>query len=339
MYNPETKQPQNTERENIKTLFEFKENNLDGKWLVLNDQSGSRVEGALYSPESIKNNHELVAFFPGLPGDGVVWFEEKHLPQLLEQGYNVFSCRHKGLRYDKKNELYVHNSERVKLGNIDNKPTEVDDWLNEPRIIMENFANLPEIASIDLVTHSFSGLSAATSLIELQKKSQTGEKNPLHKIKKWLILSGFMSNLREQGFWDPNRQSLTLDLFKDFFKDIKEKNLYNLTDPEKSTEQLKAAFANMKSELKTIPENIGVTGVYPEADQTISINAGLDLQENLGRGVIIDDKTFRQERFTPETNAHDFPHLAPQTLIRLLEMRGSKYKHIFPVRRPDTIKK
>lgn len=301
------------------TTFEFKEGEFSGKWLEIRE-SGNAVEGKLYLPKDGGGN-KIIIFHPGLPGDAVEWFEEKHVQPLLADGYTVFVARHAGLILDQKNERYIHSADRRAMNDRivgdDTKEVSVNDWLKEPELTLKYFA--PDFKSIGLVTHSFSGLSGAISLSRLNEQyNKDLGPSPLAKVNKWLILSGFASDFRGD-YWDPNRKFFNAELMQNFFKDIRG-GVYQSGDPQKMLEQLKQASSEVKNKIRDLPKHIGVIGVYPEQDRILSIQSGLDLQNNLGRGLVIDDKTFRQERFSEQADAHDFPHLKPEVLTRLIEM-------------------
>lgn len=311
------------------TLLEFESGELHGQWLRLENMQGEKVEGSLYQPDT--PNDEIVIFHPGLPGGGVKWFEEKHVPELLKAGYAVFVARHTGLEYTEQNQDLIHNEDRLAKGSLDTAPTSMADWVNEPKITLEAFSN----KKINLVTHSFSGLSAANSLIELQKTYGERSDNPLRQLKSWVLLSGFTSNLRTRGHWDPANKSLTVGEYEKWLNQIKADGVYRIEDTNQAIQELRSAFANMKENLALIPSHIRPIAVHPEADKIISLNAGLDLQKNLGRGILIDDKTFREDRLPAGATAHDFPHLLPATLLRLIQMKPSDKKHRFTVSSPD----
>lgn len=313
-------------------VFEFRENNLEGKWLILKNKENEELEGSLYKPSKEKSNGEAVIFHPGIPGDGVTWFEKNHVGNLVNNGYEVFVARHRGLKYDQKGSDLVNNQERLKYGKLND--IDNPDWLSEPEESIKYFSDRDDIKSITLITHSFSGLSAAKSLIEIQDEFKNKNNNPLNKLNKWLSLSGMTLNIEEDGVLDhPPTGEVTLDLYKNLLS-THFSEFYNISDTEIMVAKLEEAMSKMKSSLKDIPENISVIGVYPEKDSLITIKAGDDLQKNLGRGLIVDDRTFRKEKLT-NNEAHNFPHLLTETMLRLMKMKTSKHGHRVTVNNPD----
>lgn len=309
------------------TLFEFKEKEAKGKWIVISENE-KNVEGKLYECEGENNNNELVVFLPGLPGDGVTWFENDHVPLLLEKGYSVFVGRHSGLVYKEQNADLINSGERIDIAESENtEDAEAlwSDWMNEGDIILPHFSS--KYKKIDIVSHSFGSLPALNALSKLGKENSQESNEISKKIDRLIILSGLTYDLKKDGTLDTER-NFNISVIRDFLVDMKNRNVYNLGNIEENFQNCVDSYNELNSHITDVPDNISVIGIYPEEDRTLSIKAGLDLQNKLGRGVIIDDKTFRQE-LHGETDAHDFPHLLPENMLRFLQMNvppQSKHK-------------
>ena len=312
------------ERSNLEGqyAFEFGEGQRKGKWLQISNETGIILEGAHFVPEK-GNNGEVVVFHPGLPGDAVSWFEERDVPRLLQEGYEVFTARHRGLLSSEGNKIYFNNEKRRSLGtNETSAEVSVDDWLQEPKTALQYFSNKP----VTLITHSFSALAGQSSLVQLQEQYGDSAENPLNGLKKWLILGGITHDLKEGGVTD-KAKDITLETWVKFFEWLHQSGIYKMEGAESAMHDFERALKTVNKEIGIIPKHIKLISVVAEGDKYVSLEAAHELQAHLGQGLVIDDKTFDKEQFPEGVDPHDFPHMNPETMLRLIQMRISQYPH------------
>ncbi len=215
--------------------FEFKEGECEGRWLRILNEHGTLVEGAHFVPKGDANG-EIVVFHPGLPGDGVSWFEERDTPELLRDGYEVFVARHQGLVPTETNKQYFHNEGR-RMSDYDatTRPISVRTWLQEPQTSLTHFSQ----KQITLITHSFGALAGELSLVELQRLYGDTAENPLNNLQRWIVLGGVVHDLKEGGVTDQSK-GITLDTWRSFFEWLEQSGIYNM----ENAEQALADFSN-----------------------------------------------------------------------------------------------
>lgn len=292
--------------------FEFEQGGQKAEWQVI-EKDGHQVEGVYFASDN--PNGELVLFIPGAPGDGVSWFEEKDVPLLLEKGYNVFSSRHGGVLPTEDNRPVFHNDERFNQGsNLGDEEMTVTGWLKESEILLEHFSGQP----ISIVSHSFGGLSVGHSMVEMDQKYGQSDQNPNKNIKRWVNLSGvnydadtFLKKYKDGWQW--------------YFDELLSKKC-NIKDIAAEMASLEAAVNKSASGLGRSESIRGVSlvSVNPPEDELVGEEAGQQLKDSLGKGLVLRDKTITK---TGDNFIHDFLHLEPQTLLRLLEMRKTDRSH------------
>lgn len=298
---------------NKEQSFEFEQNGLRGEWQVI-EKDGHSVEGVLFT--SNNPNGELVLFIPGAPGDGVSWFEEKDMPLLLEKGYNVFSSRHGGVLPTEDNRPVFHNDQRFDQQTpLGDKEMTVNGWLKETEILLEHFSD----QSVNIISHSLGGLSVSSSMVELQQKYGQTEKNPVNNVKRWVNLSGV--NCSGQAFREKYQP-----LWQKYFDEVLAKKC-NIKDIKAEMASLEKAIEKTSNELGPTEAamQVSLVSVNPPEDELVGEDAGLNLQENVGRGLVIRDKTPTKSE---NNSIHDFAHLEPATLLRLLELETNDSMHI-----------
>lgn len=303
------------------TSFEFEENGLKGKWLKLSAPDGKSVEGAHYEPE--QSNGDVIIFHPGLPGDMVKKFEEDFVPALLAQGYAVFSARHNGLKDQEGNDSLFHNQTRVDQ----HKDISGDafGWFTEPQVSMAYFAQQQK--PITLITHSFSGITAANSFVEMAKAD--GDSNPAHNVRKWILLSGSVWEKGENDVLDPDR-GLTTEDMRQYCRYFETK--YAVPGKDKASRlltKIESTLDRINSEISdSIPKTVEIIGVYPTSDKLVSPKIGTAFIDKLPRGIVLRDNHVPSHE---AENPHEFTHAKPIDLLRIIRMKTSQSKHIFDI--------
>jgi len=302
-------------------FFEFKEWGLSGEWLKISTLEGKTVEGAHYKAKN--SNGEVIIFHPGLPGDAVGQFEENHVDQLLKEGYDVFVARHNGLKNQENCEKLFHNRNRVDQNKkISGEPL---GWFDEPEASISYFAQQDK--PITLITHSFSGILAANSFIEMSKRGT--DLNPAKKVKKWIMPSASIWDLRENGVLDPDR-NFTMENMKKYCEYLTK--VYSIPSEENLSQLLKKIKETLNlidtQISSSIPESIEVIGVYPEHDKLVSPEIGINFINKLPRGIILRDNYMPTDK---NEDAHDFKHAQASDLVRVIKMKTSKSKHVFDI--------
>jgi|GEM_PF-1090148 len=305
----------NQEKITAENLFDFEQDGKRGKWLKI-EKSQHQVEGAIYEPES--PNGETIVFVPGSPGDSVVWFENRDLPWLLKEGYQVFVVRHGGVKINDHTKGVVNNEKRGQYSeHIGDAEMQITEWMREPELAIEYFFE----NKLTVISHSLGGLAVGNSLIEL------GKKQKLENLQKWINLSGVtydMQIFREK----------TEVLWREFANGyLKECCQYSdgdkvVDDIIKALEKMNKALPEMK-----LPEEFRIISVNPQQDEYAPI-AGMNNVHNLmARGLSVVDKTLTVEEFlkVKKNNEyamfHDFLNLEPETLHRLVKMSVSNNMH------------
>ncbi len=303
-------------------VFDFEEWGLKGEWLKISAQDGKSVEGAYYKSESENDNGEVVIFHPGLPGDAVVKFEEDFVQKLIDQGYDVFVARHNGLKNQEDNEKFFHNKKRTdQEKNISGEPTT---WFNEPEVSTTYFAQKDK--PINLITHSFSGVTAANSFVEMTKDGI--DKSPAQKVKKWILASGSVWELGDDGVLDLGR-NFSVEGMRKYCQYLSEKYVMSSEyGAEELVDKIKETLKKITAEIgDSLPKKMEVIGVYPTADKLVSPETGISFVDKLPRGIILRDNHIPAENEDP----HDFTHARAEDLIRIIEMKTSKQKHTFHI--------
>jgi hypothetical protein len=298
--------------------FDFQEWGLKGKWLVI-EKGRQKLEGAMYNSDN--PNGELIIFVPGFPGLSVKWFEENDVATLLQAGYDVFVARHTGIKANAEFSDLTHNSRRLSQGNnLGTDLMEIKNWLSEPKFLMEYFADRP----ITMITHSFGSLAMANSLIDLQNNNKAPD-NPIRNLKKWVNLSGGTYSLEtfqeeRRGGWE--------SLFDTLIP-----RCCNPIPAAENVRQLEDGFRKMETELPKLKleHSFGVVSVNPTEDEYTTVESGLNVQEKLDFGITIEDRTIAKKDLPPGVNIHNYPHLVPDVLLRLVQMKTSSSKHHFVI--------
>lgn len=301
--------------------FEFEEFGLKGEWLKLSSEDGKSVEGALYKTEN--GNGEVVVFHPGLPGGGIVRFEEVFVGDLLKAGYDVFAARHNGLKSQEDNNQLLHNQQKA---NQDTGTSgDAFSWFNEPEVTMSYFAQ--ENQPVTLITHSFSGIMAANSFVEMASRGD--DSNPARNVKKWIMPSASIWELREDGMLDPDRglDVNAMGRYCDYFA-----TKYEIPGEDGSAallEKIKAILNRINSEIGTsLPETVEVIGIYPTSDKLLSPKIGEAFIDKLPRGALIRDNYVPSRE---NEDPHDFEHSEATDLLRIMDMKTSMTKHVVEV--------
>lgn len=304
-----------------KKLFDFEEWGLKGEWLHLSSSDGNFVEGAYYQADN--NNGEVVIFHPGLPGDTVARFEENFVGPLLQEGYNVFVARHNGLKKQENNEELFHN--KKKSEGEDGIPGQPLDWFTEPEVSIKYFSQ--QNKKITLLTHSFSGITAANSFIKMT------EENPAmdwaQKVNKWILASASIWDLGKDNFLDPER-NLTKEDMLEYCKHFASRySMDTISGPEILLQKILETLESIGLKIRdSLPEDTEVIGIYPQNDKLVSPQIGINFLNKLKRGIILRDNHAPPDE---DIDLHDFNHAEADNLLRILKMKTSKFKHIFDI--------
>ncbi len=274
------------------------------------------VEGALYrSPCASLSSNGMVIVTPGLPGDGVIRMEEHHLFSLLAEGYGVYIIRHSGLVVNESTRQMVHNERRMQGQLVIGKENAtLEDWLAEPRLAMEHFSDQP----LYLVSHSFGSLAQAVSLIELTKKYSSSE-NPVRQLQKWISLAGVTYNI------DDYKKHYASSWGR-FFREVMPLYYSTGRSGDDNLRGLESAFSLLSDGLSVVPfsETSGIVSVHPKGDQYVGIDAGVNLQRQIGRVLLVHDNTAPTEVDRNLVDAHDFSHLQSAVLLDFLRLDSSE---------------
>ena len=206
----------------------------DVTWVRFVDREEEPViEGKLYVPKQ-NAKQEVVIINPGLPGDGIGLLEERYVPEMIKNGYSVFSSRHNGIYVDASSQdKYIHCPEKkLWAGNND------EECIGEPfcfeRASREVFTAIKaleeQFQKIHFVGHSGGVLNIMRSLGHLsgERKDLTG------KIGNLVSLSGVV------GEYDVN-------LMRDILQQFQEKKLMNvIPDLEENLRQFEEAMLALK---------------------------------------------------------------------------------------------
>ena len=306
------------------TMFEFEERGLKGDWQKITMPDGKSVEGAYYQP--VKSNGEVVIFHPGMPGGVIEIFEDKFVSSLLSQGYEVFAARHNGLKNQEDNADLFHNEKRINQDQGISGSTLT--LFTEPRVSISYFAQQEK--PITLITHSFSGIAAANSFIEMAEQS---EDNPAKFVKKWILASASIWEMGDDGMLDPDRW-LSLDDLQKYCEYFATK--YSISESDganKLFEKLKTVLGRITSNIgKSMPETTEVIGIYPSSDKLVDPQIGISFINKLPRGIILRDNYAPTDS---EEDPHDFEHAKASDLLRIMQMHTSKVKHTFNINKKN----
>lgn len=295
-------------------LFGFSEWGLDGQWLRISEAERS-IEGAYYRTHSERSNSEVVIFYPGLPGSGVSWFEEKQTRHLLEAGFDVFVVRHAGLNFSEDTHSCSHNSIKED-SKEDTKEVSVSEWFEESEVALEFFSD----KKIVFITHSFGSLAGGYALADLQKNGRNGV---LKNIQKWISLGGVTYDLKDGGLLDEEK-GITLEEWRKFFDRLAHSGFYSMGDQDQIMDEFENGLQFFNGNIANIPKDIQLVSVNADGDPYVSLESGRELQTRVRRGLVVDDRTANRKI---GIDPHEFSHMSSETLLRLVKMNVSKYPH------------
>lgn len=209
-------------------------------WVGLQDGE-HKVEGKLYQPEIDKQKKELVIFEPGLPGNGVVIFDQRHAAKMIKQGYDVFSARHNGTVLNaEKSARYVNCPQKQELGQQQGQeylgqPFSYTEWGREVLTAIKALEN--KYNKIHLISHSMGALNTLNSLAHL--KEEAPELIP--RIESFTSLAGSLGQLKSNGDFDPEGM-MNLDRMRGFLEYIKKHDIHRGIEVEQEIGRLKENF-------------------------------------------------------------------------------------------------
>ena len=261
-------------------------------WLKLEDKEYGygTVEGKLYQPEN--DNHEIIIFGLGAPGDSVKLFEERFVSDLTGQNYSVFVMRHNGANVDsitdsgnqfincleRQNKL----SKRKILGDKD--VYSLEEWTKEPAVAMTAFKKYKKV---HYVSHSFGGLAFGISVKQILKEHP--ELIEQINFGNWISISGEIGRSlngeidkhRDFNYKDPEMVDVYLLEFKD---------KYNIDENwvKKTLEDSVTLRNQIYEDGKWFPEKIKAIHVNSNFDPFISPSSGREIQE-VTNGLLVND--------------------------------------------------
>lgn len=310
--------------DSIDTLHTFA---LEGKakelreryWIALKNGEGEiTAEGTLSIPQEA--SRKLALFVPGMPGAGSLEAaEEKFTIPLLQAHYITLVLRHLGAWIDTKTaSTFIHCEERIALGKEQKEHTLGDE---RPYNIQELASSVSTAVNalgqhfedIHLIGHSSGALGILWSLPKIDKDIRS-------RIRQIISLAGFTGGI-ENLRW-PLRKTFGL---RAYFKRCQ--NALNLVSPTENIKHLREMFRDIYA--STVPDNIMVIQVHTPWDEFILPRSALRLQEHLGRGLTIFDKTEYQKGY------HHLRNLQSETLLRLLELYHPSLAHVRTLERRE----
>jgi len=300
-----------------RVLFECPEE-VKGKvhWVELTE-NGDSVEAKLYNPET--PNNEVIILMPGIPGDFTSFFESKHIPRILEEGYTICSIRRNGVVFNEKNNCLINSDQRLLLAqqsqqeHLGRKDSySISDWIKEIEIVARRL--LPKYQKVYFLGHSLGGFEIYQAVCNLQQQLSQSE---FEKIAGILTLSGSIGKIKEGDVIDPIT-GMSADYFQKYLEYLEKENIVRLNSME-TIKQYEKINNGLYNRIDRLPPSVNATFVAALGDEFISVSSALDLREKLRFGRVLMD--YRQKR-KDEGQVHDYPRLRPEDVMRWLTHKG-----------------
>lgn len=278
-------------------------------WIKLID-GGRSIEGKIYIPTNGQN--ELVIINPGLPGDGVVRFEDVYVEEMVKQGYTVFSSRHNGLKVEKDSpDKYIHCPEKKNWANsnhqnIIGEKFSFDVLSREVLVAIKGLES--DFNRLHFVGHSAGSLNILNSLVHLSNEYPGLKK----KIGNFVSMAGVVENydkelMREILNWIQEEKNI-LDSI-----DI-DTNLQQFEECEKRLKEIDwSQFPNMSSMFVT-PTNFlkGKPDEYV-APESVDNFANFMKEQGCPRVRVV---SYANRNIPDGKESHDFDHFSPGIAMR-----------------------
>jgi hypothetical protein len=281
----------------------------ESHWVFLASDTGS-VEGKLHLSRS--GDNKLLIFEPGYPGGWSTSLEQKHLPSLVDAGFNVLAIRHSGTIVNGKHSpLYLNCSERQLMGGgvLGDADSTISDWLVEPMAAFDALSG--GAGDVYFAGHSFGALAVLNSLATMKLQGR----RHLPKIRRFVSLAGTTGRIRSDD--DP-----IIEMWRSRIgaEDIREK--IAIGSAEQTIGRLVESYGFVHSHGAMIGDMVdsvfvAVMGKNAEGlDEEILPIEALDIIASMGRGSLVIDTL---ETAAPGRKAHAMQNLPSDVLIELLE--------------------
>ncbi len=277
------------------------------------------AEGIIHSPE--KPNGTLLIFTPGLPGDSNVWFENKHMPLLLEKGYTVLALRHLGTKMQSgifaddaktidKSSVYIHCEKRrgieEQIGGGREEHT-LEEMALEGAVAVNALGQ--DFEDIKFVSHSAGALHTLYAI-----SSGAIDEKHLSKVSSLVNLSGYI------GGDDEAYRTFTPEAYYRWSRQF-----ISMGDENINVALVQQMFKSIYENRSQFPKQAMVVSVNPSNDEYVTLAGAENFQHVLRRGLVIADDTQSKEVYGGEV--HDLGNLQPETLLKFVEMQYPKAKH------------
>lgn len=301
----------------------------DVYWIAIKDGENV-IEGKFYCPadSEARGANELVIFEPGMPGDGVILFDKRHAPNLVKDGYYVFSARHNGtIVNSEKSGRYVNCPKKQEWGKehgqeFMGKPFGFKEWGKEVFTAIRGMAG--DFDRIHLVGHSAGSLNILNSLAFIINEAP----ELAEKIESFISLSGLIGRLRPDGALDPDGVN-NLNRVRGFLEYIKNNKIHESVDPEENLGQLQdslkriygADFKALRNArfLFTAPDKVLIGH---SIDEYCPFSSSKEFVEHLSSSIeperikLLKFGTYYDTIAKKGFEAHDFPYLRTSFLLR-----------------------
>ncbi len=278
-------------------------------WVTFVD-NGESIEGKFF--ESEKEDSEIIIFVPGMPGSSVKLAEDKHVKELVDNGYSVLVLRHRGLKIS--SEKLVNCEQRVNIDSslgVGKGDNSLEKIYSELAIVLNSMSS--QVKKIHLVGHSTGSACIAYSLPKIKDDIRK-------KIDKFISAAGWLGEFDEStGYFDKGGR-FDVSKLEGYFDYCKQ--FIELGDIKDEVESQKKLFDFIRN--NPLPESIDFISLISDRDEYIDKNEPREFQNIQGRGLNI---VTRGDRDSDDFEYHDLSNVETKNLIRCLRMKIGRHPH------------
>jgi len=230
---------------------------------MINPDTGETVEGKVYTPEGDSAKDVLIVC-PGYKGDFVLQ-EKGYADDMCRDGRAIVFLRHNNLRTKGGDvENYVHCPQKQETNSEYTGKGEGFDVREANREVLTALkslgSNIDNLDKIDIIGHSWGGMIALESLMDIAKEEGENSKKIIEKINNLILLAATLESRPEN--YEAYQSYFQADADKGYFKDM---------DAEEMVEGFKENAKDFNEDnLKNLPKNIKVTSLNSMIDGDIN---------------------------------------------------------------------
>lgn len=302
--------------------------NGDIFWTKLKGE-GHFVEGKFFCPEKSRSNRELVIFEPGFPGDGVILFDGRHAPNLVKDGYHIFTARHTGLRVGgEAAKRYLNCQEKGNMSTASERESlgdfSFEEWRREVLTAIESLGD--QFDKIHLIGHSMGAQNIFNSLIIMAKERP----DLADKISTVISLAGAVGQWREDNTLDPDG-NWTKERWQAGLKIANERGLYKGMEIARDLSQVEESYHNIYQGDLSAYKHTNFIFTSPDSllggmkDEYNPYSASLEFANHLHDQDVKNIAVKKYKSHPPEGfEAHDFPNFSTKLLEHWIQDGASK---------------